>query len=100
MKADDQVARQEMEREEAQHITQWKEEEAKKEVKQIEAQLKLLAEAREECYAQRKEAGKPPLLPKIPDNEWVKIVEQWPCGPRRQSVSESEEQSQRMMIFH
>ena len=32
MEADDQVARQEMEREEAQHITHQKEEEAKKEV--------------------------------------------------------------------
>ena len=31
------------------------------------------------------------LLPKIPDDEWVKIIEQWPRGPRRQSLSESEE---------
>ena len=72
-----------MEREEAQHITQQKEEEAKKEVEQIEAQVKPLAETMEKCYAQRKEAGKPPLLPKIPHDEWVKIIEQWLCGPRR-----------------
>ena len=52
-----------MEREEAQRITQQKEEAEKKEVEQIEAQLKPLAEAREKCYAQRKEEGKPPLLP-------------------------------------
>ena len=50
-----------------------------------------MAEAREKCYAQRKEAGKPPLLPNIPDDEWKKIIEQWLHGPRRQSVSESEE---------
>ena len=82
-KAEDQVTRQEMEREEAQHITQQKEEAAKKEVEQIEAQLKPLAEAREKCYAQRKEVGKPPLLPKIPGDEWTKIIEQWPHGSRR-----------------
>ena len=99
-KAEDRVARQKMEREEAQCITQQKEEAAKKEVEQIEAQLKPLAEAREKCYAQRKETGKPPLLPKIPDDEWMKIVEQWPCGPRRQSMSESEETDRRMMILH
>ena len=72
-----------MEREEAQHITQQKEEAAEKEVEQIEAQLKTMAEAREKFYAQRKEAGKPPLLPKIPDDEWKKIIEQWLHGPRR-----------------
>ena len=83
MKADDQVAREEMEREETQCITQLKEEEAKKGVEQIEAQLKPLAEGREKSYAQRREAGKPPLLPKIPDDKWVKIIEQWPRGPRR-----------------
>ena len=82
-KTDNQVAQQGTEREEAQHISQQKEEEAKKEVERIEAQLKPFAETREKCYAQRKEAGKPPLLPKIPDDEWKKIVEQWPCGPRR-----------------
>ena len=42
-----------------------------------------MAEAREKCYAQRKEASKPPLLPKIPDDEWKKIIKQWPYGPRR-----------------
>ena len=63
-----------MEREEDLHTTQQKEEEAKKELEQIEAQVKCLAEAREKCYAQRKDAGKPPLLPKIPDDEWVKII--------------------------
>ena len=80
-----------MEREEGQHISQQKEKEAKKDIERIEAQLKTLAEAREKCYAQRKEADKPPLLRKIPDDEWKKIIEQWPCGPRRRSVSESEE---------
>ena len=32
-----------------------------------------MAEAREKSYAQRREAGRPPLLPKIPDDEWVDI---------------------------
>ena len=82
-KVEDRVARQEKEREEAKCITQQKEEATKKEIEQIEAQLKPLAETREKCYAQRKEAGKPPLLPIIPDDEWTKIVERWPCRPRR-----------------
>ena len=43
-----------MEREEAQHISRQKEEEAKKEVERIEAQLKPLAEARENAMLKEK----------------------------------------------
>ena len=50
-----------------------------------------MAETREKCCAQRKEAGKLPFLPKIPDDEWMKIIEQWLHGLKRQSMSESEE---------
>ena len=83
MIADDQAVREEMKREEAEHIAQQKEEEAKKEAEQKEAQLKPMAEAREKLCTQRREAGKPPLLPKIPEDKWAKLITQWLCRPRR-----------------
>ena len=46
---------------------------------------------KEEAIARRKEKGPLPLLPRIPGDQWPKLVENWPKGPRKWRSSENEE---------
>ena len=46
---------------------------------------------KEEVTARRREKGLPPVLPRIPDDQWAKLVENWPKGPRRWRSSGSED---------
>ena len=45
---------------------------------------------KEKVIAGRREKGLPPVLPMTPDNQWAKMVENWPKGPRREGLSGSE----------
>ena len=46
---------------------------------------------KEEVIARRREKGPLPVLPRTPDDQWAKMVENWPKGPRRWRSSGSEE---------
>ena len=46
---------------------------------------------KEELIARRREKGLSPVLPRTPDDQWAKMVENWPKGPRRWRSSGSEE---------
>ena len=46
---------------------------------------------KEKVIARRREKGQFPVLPRTPDDQWAKIVENWPKGPRRQRSSGGEE---------
>ena len=81
---DDRVVREQMEREEVERATRQKEEEIEKEGKGPEEQPQSPATVKEEVIAGRREKGLPPGLPKVPDDQWAKLVENWPKGPRRQ----------------
>ena len=67
------------------------EEEIEKQVKGSVAQLQSPATVKEEVTARRREKGLPPVLPRTPDDQWAKMVENWPKGPRRWRSSGSEE---------
>ena len=80
-----------MGREEAEQATKQIEEELEKQAEGSEAQPQSPATVKEEVIARRKEKGLPPLLPRIPGDQWPKLVENWPKGPGRQRSSGSEE---------
>ena len=46
---------------------------------------------KEEVIAKRREKGLSPVLPRTPDDQWAKMVGNWPKGPRRWRSSGSEE---------
>ena len=46
---------------------------------------------REEVTARRREKGLPSVLPRTPDDQWAKMVENCPKGPRRRRLSGSED---------
>ena len=80
-----------MEREEAKQATTQIEEELEKQVEGSEAQPQSPATVKKEVIARKKEKGLPPLLPRTQDDQWPKLVENWPKGPRKWRSSGSEE---------
>ena len=80
---DNRVVREQMEREEAKQATRQIEEELEKQAEGSEALPQSPATVKEEGIARRKEKGLPQLLPRIPGDQWPKLVENWPKGPRR-----------------
>ena len=88
---DDRVVREQMEREEAEQATRQIEEEIEKQAEGSEAQLQSPAAVKEEVTGRRREKGLPPVLPRTPDDQWEKMVEKWPKGPRRWRSSGSED---------
>ena len=72
---DNRVVREQMEREEAKRSTGQIEEELEKQAKGSEAQLQSPATVKEEVIARRREKGLLPVLPRTPDDQWAKMVE-------------------------
>ena len=59
--------------------------------KRSEAQLQSPATVKVVVAARRRDKGLPPVLPRTPDDQWAKMVENWPEGQGRQRSSGSEE---------
>ena len=67
------------------------EEEIEKQAEGSEAQPQSTATVKEEVAVRRREKGLPPVLPRTPDDQWAKMVKNWPKGSRRWRSSGSEE---------